>query len=103
MTAMMSTLIVAAEADRLRIDVTVPPHEEHAGDRGDEGAERERERALQRDAVAQRAHAHGLVAHALQRDAEGRAYEVADEQVEQQRDDERQVVEAVRVLSRSCR
>ena len=66
MTAMIEHVERRAEADRLRIDVAVPPHEQDARDRGHEGAERERERAVQRDAVAERAHAHGLVAHALE-------------------------------------
>ena len=37
-----------ADRDRGRIDLTVPPDVEHAGDPGDEAGERERERAVQR-------------------------------------------------------
>ena len=67
-------------------DLGVPPDEEDAADRGDEAGEGERERAVQRDVVAQRAHPHRVVADALQRQPERRARDVAQQRVDQQRD-----------------
>ena len=48
-----------AEPDVRRRDLPVPPDEEHAGERRDEGGEPERERAVERDVVAERGHPHG--------------------------------------------
>ena len=53
--------------------------------------------AVERDVVAERAHAHRVVAHALQRQAERRAHEVAQQREHEHREHERDVVEAVRV------
>ena len=59
--------------------------------------EAKRDRAVERDVVAERRHAHRVVADALQRQPERRAHEVAQQRVDGERDHERDVVEAVRV------
>ena len=68
-----------AEVDRRRVDVAVPPDEEHAADRRDERREPERERAVEDDVVAERGHAHRVVANTLQRQPEGRPHDVAEQ------------------------
>ena len=55
MTAITSTSIVAPRSIDAGIDVAVPPDEEDAGDRRDERREREGDRPVQRDVVAERA------------------------------------------------
>ena len=50
---------------------------------------------MERDVVAERRHAHRLVADALERDPERRAHEVPDEDVDEERVAERDVVEPV--------
>ncbi len=84
-----------AEADRRRRDLRVPPDEEDPGDRRDEAGEDEGQRAVQRDVVAQRAHAHGVVADALQRQAERRARDVAQGHVDQRGHRQRHEVQAI--------
>ncbi len=53
-------------------DLPLPPHEQHSGERREEGGEAEGERAMQRDGVSERAHANGLVSETLQRQPERR-------------------------------
>ena len=86
-----------AEVDRRRVDVTVPPDEDHAPDRGDEAGERECNRAMERHVVAERRHAHRVVADALERQSERRPHEVAQQGIDSQCDGECDVIEAIRV------
>ena len=61
--------------------------------------EAERERPVQRDVVAERAHPHRVVADPLEREPERRADDVAQQRVARRaRHDEGDVVEPVRVL-----
>ena len=60
-------------------------------------AKRERDRAVERDVVAERRHPHRVVAHALQRQPERRPHEVAEQRVDGDRGPERDVVEPVGV------
>ena len=53
---------------------------------------------MQRDVVAERCHPHRVVTDALQRKAEGRAYEVADEPIDSKRHTQHHVIELVRVV-----
>ena len=98
MTAMIEQLDGGVEAHRRRRELPEPPGVEDAADRGDEGADPERERPVERDVVAERRHARGLVADALEGDAERRADDVPDQQVHEHGRDERDVVEALPVL-----
>ena len=54
-------------------------------------------RCEERDVVSERRHAHRVVAHPLQRQPERRPRQVAQQQVDGERDDERRVVEPVLV------
>ena len=60
--------------------------------------ERERERPVQHDVVAERRHPHGVVADTLERKPERRADDVAQERVDGERDDEGDVVEPLAVV-----
>src|SRR5262245_28750240 len=71
------------EIDRRRVDVVELPDVEDPGDRGDERAEAERDRPVQRHVVAERAHADGVVANALEGDPEGAPRQVAHQRVEE--------------------
>ena len=86
-----------AEVDRRRVDVAVPPDEEDAADRRDERREAERDRPVQHDVVAERGHPDRVVADALQRQAERRPDDVAQQRVDGERHAERDVVEPVLV------
>src|SRR5918996_1481172 len=76
------------EVDRPGRDAGVPPDGEDPGQRGDQRAE------------AERAHAGGIVPDALERQSEGRAPEVADEQVDGRGRAQRDVKEVGRVGDR---
>ena len=85
------------DADRSRIDLAVPPDEEDAAERRDEPGDAEGQRPVERDVVAERAHAHRLVADALQREPERRSHEISEPDVDEHCQTERDVVEAVRM------
>ena len=81
-------------ADGVRVNVSVPPDVDHAGERRDERPDAERQHPVERDIVAKRAHPHGLIAHALKHAPERRPQHVSDQDVNGKRDDQRRVVEA---------
>jgi hypothetical protein len=87
-----------AEVDRRGVDVAVPPDEEHTADRSDEAGECERDRAVKRHVVAERGHANRVVSDALERQPERRPNEVAQQEIHGQRNDERDVIEAIRMI-----
>src|SRR4051794_32431933 len=89
-----------AEADGRRRDLTVPPDEEDPADPGRQPGERERQHAVQRHAVAERAHAHRVVADALHRQPERRPGGVTQPGVAAERDEHRDEVQPLRVAVR---
>ena len=65
-------------------------------DRRDERRERERDDAVEGDVVAERRHPHRVVAHALEGQPEWCPRDVSQQRVDDERHDERDVVEPVR-------
>src|SRR5438874_3098785 len=85
------------EVDVAGSDLTAPPGVEHPRHGGEKSAEREGERAVERDVVAERGHPDRFVADAPKRDPERRPYDVADRRVGGDGTAQRDVVEPIRV------
>ena len=86
-----------ADADRAGRDLPVVPDLQHAAERGDKGREGVGRHAVRVDIEAERRHAAGIVAHALQREAERRARDILNGEIAERRDAQRDVID------RGCR
>src|SRR6266700_5626394 len=81
------------DADRARRDLPIVPDLQNAGERGQEGGERIGRHPVCIDVEPERRHAAGIVAHALERQPERRARDIADSAIAKGRDHEDQIIE----------